>query len=305
VFDVQHSRDSSDGFGPRQEDGFFGTAILALALALLVSLLPPRMALAQAEAEEQETYETQRGDVSFGSKRRSPEEAWVPGAKRKLNPLRDIPSRIGLYFERRALDAVDVFSIQGAIGSGLALDVELTDFAHFGLGGSSVRLFGARGREMVHDTDHHLHFPLSNIAYAALGDDRWMLLHKRTTHPVGASNPLLEDECVWLLPAVMNGAPLRKTRPTWQKFNLEGGVTLGFLGGRVGLRPGELADFLLGFFGVDIAHDDPAEYTAPNAMPNIPKKKRLWGVKPPESKKQDGQSPAPPAAQTQDGPPRK
>ena len=39
-------------------------------------------------------------------------------------------------------------------------------------------------------------------------------------------------------------------------FDLEAGLFLGIIGCRVGFSPGQFADFLLGWFGLDIAGDD-------------------------------------------------
>lgn len=57
------------------------------------------------------------------------------------------------------------------------------------------------------------------------------------------------------------GAVNRKARI--HAFDIEAGVFAGIVGARVGFSPGEFVDFLLGWFGVDIAGDDEARRFIP------------------------------------------
>ncbi|MCZ6691091.1 MAG: hypothetical protein O7H41_15995, partial [Planctomycetota bacterium] len=81
-----------------------------------------------------------------------------------------------------------------------------------------------------------------------------------------SENAKEEHACYWLLPGLASYYPARSKSWIWTSpkggwsrlhaFDIEAHLVIGFVGVRAGFSPGEFVDFLLGWFGVDIAGDD-------------------------------------------------
>jgi hypothetical protein len=181
---------------------------------------------------------------------------------------------VGYYFGNRAKDFGECFRLNAGLGVGLGVDAKVAGLLHVGFSGgvSSPRYsmgwrygapfafgLGDPGGSLIGD----VHTPVSH--YLAPDGYKW-LLHMGEAYPTrpGGRRTSVHG-CYWFLPAAFSGVNKKwlwseqARPPTWERlhiFDIELGATLGFVHAQAGFSPGEFVDFVLGWFGVDIADDD-------------------------------------------------
>jgi len=189
------------------------------------------------------------------AKRTSPKTAYVPERKSWFY-FRDAFAHVGLYVERRILDAVDIFQAQTSWGVGMSADAEILGLLHAGTGASYERAMGFEGRELLRRTVVRAGCPFSNLYHACKWEGSFAVLHERHERSLRFPDEKTVDACYWILPCVFNASPKWERPHWWSRLRVEGGVFVGLIGVRAGLHLGEAADFLVGLFGLDLAGDD-------------------------------------------------
>ncbi len=195
---------------------------------------------------------------------------------------------IGHYFANRARDLGECFTIQGGIGIGLGVDVRLAGLAHVSAG------LGAQVPAMLGPVYGKFH-PVAIMNHTAFGGFLSMgVVHLSDPGPRWRGE-YFRHGCFALLPGLFSiiGWTDRNRREDpemrwlwsadpfpehpqeypdyarWARvhaFDVEVTVMALLLGARVGFSPGEFLDFLLGWFGIDIAGDD-ASLERPSEAP--------------------------------------
>lgn len=184
---------------------------------------------------------------------------------------------VGTYFKDRGNDFLDCFNLDAGYGYGLDARVRVGHSVSFCVGGSNVHKYGMRGRHFGEWRDIRIGYPVS--AFFAIA-------------PCPASSSSSGEVCTQVLMALLGGIhfeengeglgpggkggaaggydsvnfwilSLRQTRleNAWEEFrvlDVEAGCTLGFVGVNVGFSLGHFADFVLGWFTLDVASDDTA-----------------------------------------------
>lgn len=182
---------------------------------------------------------------------------------------------VGNYAKNRGNDFLDVFKVKGGVGIGIEADVKMTDLLHVGLGGSLLANAGIYGRKVVSGFESNSNPPMPQLfpgfsanmifsetkeitpffitrAHLEINDD--IFSDKRREF-----GDCTEREYCYLSPLISGDKLNYDTKDTpslLRRFDIEAGATLGIVGGRVGFSPGELVDFILGIFTIDIAKDD-------------------------------------------------
>ena len=153
------------------------------------------------------------------------------------------------YLTRRAEDLADCFVLVGAVGPELSIDVQATDLLHVAVGGGLHGEAGLIGRRAGTAGVLTLGLPIAPFLEEGVLHGRYLF-----TETGGAwRSEDVEDECY--LVHLADVAPTHPRSDPWHAFDLELGVTA-LVGVRLGFRPGELVDFLVGWFGFDPLHDD-------------------------------------------------
>ena len=176
---------------------------------------------------------------------------------------------VGNYLANRARDFGECFRLQVGAGKGVGAAVRAGGLVHAGLflGRNSRNLgigwvygdgyaFGA-GASGKRRSDKEGGFTILNFDF-----------HEELVPRRGGEEGLVLEEhfCFGLLPAIFssvddrnlwsNQALKASRRAHVHAFDIEAEVHALFLFTKVGFSPGELVDFLLGWFGADIAQDD-------------------------------------------------
>ena len=159
----------------------------------------------------------------------------------------------------RVDDLGDIVRVEGSVGVGLQANVNAGELLHLGLG-SSRRWSGGwaygigTSERRVED-----HLPLSFVTSLIHPDAPG--LHSLKLGPDEST----VHRCPIVAPVTFERGNIRK--PPMQFWSLEVGVMALVIGAEVGFNPAELADFVLGIFGIDIGSDDDPEDRA---------HRRLW-----------------------------
>ncbi len=190
---------------------------------------------------------------------------------------------VGNYFANRARDLGECFRVQAGLGLGVGGGVKASGLVEVGMGlGIGPNWFGAG---WVYGMRHGL---LGNSAEYQYTPD-WLPCDLQIFFPeaitwtvsgkvVGSKFVLYQERdsrssrsgtrCSWgLLPGLLSWdsgghwiwSASGDTDTVWRRihaFDLEASVYAGIVCARVGFSPGEFLDFLLGWFGLDIAGDD-------------------------------------------------
>jgi len=164
------------------------------------------------------------------------------------------------YLSARARDLRDVVTFDVGLGFGLGVDGQLTDAIHTGLGG---------GQYFVWQLGHPSHLA-SNSALGGLQANLAWLVYRTDGSMIAADHQgfLLNftQWPAWFAEPPRSRDPLGRTTslplsqhptaPWWNLADVDVGVQLLPVSCRIGARPGELIDFLLGWFGADLLGDD-------------------------------------------------
>jgi len=183
---------------------------------------------------------------------------------------------VGNYFGNRARDLGECVCVDVAAGLGLSVGVKAAGLLHYGLGGGVTPNRLALAWEYGHGCAFGVHtgpalgadrgemwlpIPLPGVAGGGHGPAFSHLETMRGRHVTSHRGP--GCGCVAVLPAVVDPwatyLPPTYARSRWHwvhAFDVEGSVFAGVVCARVGFSPGEFVDFVLGWFGVDIAGDD-------------------------------------------------
>lgn len=184
-----------------------------------------------------------------------------------FNPLkRAAPLLMGLllsgcgFLTQRGEDFLDIwradlhaFALPGAW-------VYAGPFAHAGLGTTRVRLHGGPAPGVGHIYNQE---PSDQ---AACTDVYVLLLHFSIDEKVREKD---QHRCLGVLPGLLHLG--EQDRPWIHLFDVEVGIGLMFFGVNAGFSPGQFLDFLLGWFGIDLAGDDAPE--ARRRRSGVPKEK--------------------------------
>ncbi|MCZ6692164.1 MAG: hypothetical protein O7H41_21480 [Planctomycetota bacterium] len=175
---------------------------------------------------------------------------------------------VGSYLGNRGRDLADCFTIEAGVGYGLGAELKLAGLVHIavgtGLDGSLQA--GLRYGDLVPRSETKdektgfFGFPIINLLWMFSDQDGYPpYLHV-------SKDAKEEHACYLLLPGLASYAPDRSESWIWtdpksgwsrlHAFDIEASVYWGIIGARAGFSPGEFVDFLLGWFGVDIAGDD-------------------------------------------------
>lgn len=178
---------------------------------------------------------------------------------------------VGNYFANRARDLGECFCVDvgGAVGVGAG--VEAAGVAHVGLGWGCSPHFAAIGWEYGHAfafgattgaytsdglVETWLPFPWP-IAGMGHGPDMMHVEQFRVRHGVGST---IGHWCNAALPGWLHGNGFDHAPPSlWSRvhaFDVKVSAFAGLAYVRAGFSLGELADFILGWIGLDIAGDD-------------------------------------------------
>ena len=180
---------------------------------------------------------------------------------------------VGNYFLNRLSDFGDCFTAEAGVGYGLDFHIFATNLISTGVGASYVaRCAGVSHGVAYSAISYHLGLPVLPFLQllSAEGRREWWVtdtVHRglplptrrviRTPPPGYLAKSVLFVNLMSISPPqggspVMHGYP----NPDMAIFDFEVSFTLGVLYLRLGFSIGEFTDFLLGWFGVDIAGDD-------------------------------------------------
>jgi hypothetical protein len=208
------------------------------------------------------------------------------------------------YFKDRALDFVDCFKVDAGYGSGIAVYAKATELFSTGFGWGIMWKYGLKGRNIGHWNDIHLGWPASiftvapyldnneeiescdafleyglnvvSAAFIGVLPESYSKAHEKPCKSPYRQYQIINGGYFALSAIVINtdyfmppDGKFNNYRPRpITAFDIEAGVFAGFVGVHVGVSPGQLADFLLGWFGVDIAGDDTGSIEAPEKNGN-------------------------------------
>ncbi|MCI0342602.1 MAG: hypothetical protein L0216_15920 [Planctomycetales bacterium] len=182
-------------------------------------------------------------------------------------------AELGNYFKNRARDFGEIFRLQVGLGVGLGASARLAGVADVGVGGGFADhrmgvgwVYGsgyAFSRERL--ADGEVFFP-----FTMLGDGEGGTLGRgwhSSSEATESGKAARRHVCYLALPGLFahepDGPLLWTPRGVedhpWSHvhaLDIEAGLYLGFVVVRAGVSPGEFLDFLLGWFGLDIAGDD-------------------------------------------------
>ncbi|NQT53914.1 hypothetical protein HQ576_17795 [bacterium] len=191
-------------------------------------------------------------------------------------------SRVAPYAADRARDLLDCFKLEAGVGGVADIEVRATDWACTGLGAAGSFRWGFDGRRPVgfpgaadSGVTHHYGFPVmplrswlsledyeSDGAIRHLYTDLWVR-DRRFFSPEYAPARVDKSIVFYALTSQPSFREPGDERRPLHAYDIHLGATL--LGSlRVGVSPGEMADFLLGWFGRDIGGDDASSRPAAN-----------------------------------------
>jgi hypothetical protein len=160
----------------------------------------------------------------------------------------------------RLADLRDCGRLSAGVGLGLSADVKIGDMSHPSLGIAAYTYrIGFENRNIAGVwTEGECAFPVVEIPNLMGPGDHFFMSYSRDLFAEGHDATLNSMHAVgfWLpFERAKVGDRLRQSA-----FNtatdIQAGITLGFISARAGINPLEIADFLLGFVGLDIAGDD-------------------------------------------------
>lgn len=153
------------------------------------------------------------------------------------------------YFGDRARDLADVFVLTVSAGPEVSADVQATDLVHLSVGGGAHGEAGFIGRHVGTAGVMTLGLPVAPFIEDGVLYGRFVFTETSGAWEEGD----VQDEC-YIVHALGAGETNPKS-DAWHALDLEVGATV-LVGARVGLRPGELVDFLAGLLGLDPIGDD-------------------------------------------------
>jgi len=154
------------------------------------------------------------------------------------------------YLGDRTRDLADVFVLTVSAGPEVSVDVQATDAVHLAVGGGAHGEAGLIGRHVGTAGVMTLGLPAAPFLEDGILYGRYVFSETGGAWELSD----VQDEC-YIIHA-LGTEPTNPKTDAWHALDLEVGATV-LVGARVGLRPGELVDFLAGLFGFDPIGDDP------------------------------------------------
>jgi len=153
------------------------------------------------------------------------------------------------YFKNRALDLADCLNLRVSAGPEISADLKATDALHVAVGGGVHGEAGFDGRRYGAAGVMTLGLPVVPFMEDGILYGRYIF-----TETSGLwTDDSVQDECyivhIWDLP------PTHPQHDWVRALDVEIGFTV-LVGVRVGIRFGEIGDFIVGFFGFDPGLDD-------------------------------------------------
>jgi hypothetical protein len=160
----------------------------------------------------------------------------------------------------RTADLRDCGRFSVGVGPGLGLEAEIGVIANPSLGIMSVtRRVGFEDRNVIGIWDDwEIYAPvISIVAITQKHKGKYDVSYSRSVeqvlYPSATRSPRSQKAGRWInIKSLDNGRPMFN-----RATNIEVGASLLFVSARAGINPLEIVDFILGFFGIDIANDDP------------------------------------------------
>lgn len=155
------------------------------------------------------------------------------------------------YSRARIQDFADVWRLEGKVGLGLQADFQTGELLHFGIGSSHQYSAGFVYGYFESGYRYEDHFPLS-IINTMIDPDK-PNVH---SYEMEMEDGLAQHRCYTFFPGELNQGDVRRSAIHY--FDFEVNVLALVIGVQFGFSLGEWVDFLLGWFGIDIADDDSA-----------------------------------------------
>lgn len=178
----------------------------------------------------------------------------------------------GRYFLNRLSDFGDCFTLEAGVGYGLDVHVFVTNLISTGVGASFVpKVAGISHGTPYIGLTYHIGMPILPFANLFSKEGRkefWVTdaVHRglpsptkkviRQPPPGYVAKSVLFLNMMSILPSKEGEVFHGYRNPDMAIFDVEVAATVGLLYFRVGFSIGEFVDFLLGWFGIDIAKDD-------------------------------------------------
>lgn len=154
----------------------------------------------------------------------------------------------GSYLHNRALDLADCMNLRVSAGPEISADVKATDAFHLAVGAGVHGEAGFDGRRVGSAGVMTLGLPVVPFMEDGVLYGRY-LFSETSGQWTQAS---VQDECYLI--HCLNHPPTNPRHDWVRALDVEVGATV-LVGARVGIRFGEIADFVVGFFGFDPGGD--------------------------------------------------
>lgn len=160
----------------------------------------------------------------------------------------------------RLADLKDCGRLSAGIGLGLSADVKVGDMSHpsLGLCAYTYRI-GFENRDISGIwTEGECAFPIVEIENIMGSGDHFFMSYSRDLFAEGHDATLSSMHAVgfWLPFERHKVSDKLRASAFNTATDIQAGITLGVISARAGINPLEIADFLLGFVGLDIGGDD-------------------------------------------------
>jgi hypothetical protein len=171
---------------------------------------------------------------------------------RRLAPLLLITFCGCSYFSGRWDDFADCWRLEGNLAVPTAIWVHAGPVAHLGVGGvDNFELHSTEFKSMSSGPRYHL----PERARRGAAERYFLVVHRVTDQDMkGRGGERNLHECFGILPGILHRTG--QDRDLLHLWDVEVGVSPLFVGLNIGVSPGELLDFLLGWFGIDLGGDD-------------------------------------------------
>ncbi len=157
------------------------------------------------------------------------------------------------YSRARLNDFTDIWRAEAKVGLGLQFDFQTGELLHLGIGSSYQYSFGFVYGEFDSGYRYEDHFPVSIIN--TLSNPANSQIH---SFEMEIEDKIVKHRCYSVAPGELYEGDLRRSDVHY--FDFEFNFLALVIGFQFGFSWGEWVDFMLGWFGIDIADDDdPAE----------------------------------------------
>jgi len=170
----------------------------------------------------------------------------------------------GGYLQNRALDLADCINLRLTAGPEVSADVKATDALHLAVGGGVHGEAGIDGRRLGAAGVMTMGLPVVPFLEDGVLYGRYLF-----TETAGDwTDESVQDECYLI--HCLNRPPTNPQHDWVRALDVEIGATV-LIGARIGIRFGEIGDFVAGIFGFDPGMDD-VVHSAALSPPSSPRK---------------------------------